>query len=51
MLTFKKKYSGGARNKSGGTKIKMWGNAPYAPPLATRLDLHIPAIIRKNDYD
>ena len=48
MLTLKKKYSGRARNKSGGgAKKKYRGNAPYAPPLATRLsktfffDLHV----------
>ena len=47
MLTSKKKYSGeqeinrggGIKNRGGGGAKKNWGggNAPYAPPLATRL--------------
>ena len=31
MLTFKKKYSGGARNKSGG-ETKIGGSMPPCPP-------------------
>ena len=44
MLAFKKKLIGRARNKSGGGEIKIAGQCPPCPLLATRLisgpDLH-----------